>query len=402
MFPLARHQEFGIPPKEVLRRAEGLQHRLAQDEIDLAWIDHPTDRLYYAGTIQDGVLLVPAGGDPVFHVRLSRRRAQAESPLTVEPFPGRRGLLEAVRSRVGARGRLGLPLEVTPASTYRWLTESLEGIELVDIGAGIRAQRAVKSGWEQAQVRGAARQAHELFADVARHLREGVTELELSAALEHRVRLLGHAGTIRVRRPGADLGMLYAVAGDGGLYPTNFDGPVGAEGVYPYTAPGGGRKPIRAGETVMVDLVTAFNGYHADHTRTFALHGDLPARAREAHAACEAVLAQIEARMRPGVACGALFTEVSSWLEEHGAPPAFMGYGDNQVKFLGHGVGLELDEWPILAARFDRTLEAGMVVAVEPKAFLEGIGPVGVENTYIITDEGCESLGAFPTPILEV
>ena len=78
--------------------------------------------------------------------------------------------------------------------------------------------------------------------------------------------------------------------------------------------------------------------------------------------------------------------------EEIGEPEGFMGYAENRVRFFGHGVGLELDELPVLADRIEIDLVPGMVIAVEPKAFLEDVGPVGVENTYIVTENGYENL----------
>ena len=100
----------------------------------------------------------------------------------------------------------------------------------------------------------------------------------------------------------------------------------------------------------------------------------------------------IEGRLRPGAMCADVFREVAAFARDLGEPEGFMGFGENRVRFFGHGVGLELDELPILADKLDFELRAGMVLAVEPKAFLRGIGPVGVENTYAVREDGCERL----------
>ena len=142
----------------------------------------------------------------------------------------------------------------------------------------------------------------------------------------------------------------------------------------------------------MLDIVTSYNGYHADTTRTFFLGDDPPAKALAGHQFCRDVLGEIEKRLRPGAVCSEIYRQVLSIAEERGEPQGFMGFGENRVKFLGHGVGLELDEMPVLADRIDVTVEAGMILAVEPKAFLEGIGPVGLESTYVVTDSGSKSL----------
>ncbi len=142
----------------------------------------------------------------------------------------------------------------------------------------------------------------------------------------------------------------------------------------------------------MLDLVTTHNGYHADTTRTFFLGANPPDTARRAHEFCLEVERWIVERMRPGRVCSEVFLEVQSLVHARGEPQGFMGFDENRVRFFGHGVGLELDELPVIAKKIDLTIQPGMVVAVEPKAFLEGIGPVGIENTVVVAADGCERL----------
>jgi Xaa-Pro aminopeptidase len=397
MHPLERHAAHLVPAAEVHRRIRALQAHLQAEQIAVAWIDYLTDRYYFTGSIQEGTLLVPAEGEPEFFVRKSPTRAASETALTVSPFPGRKGLLAQLASRLRG-GRLGLALDVTPAPTYIWLRDQLAG-EPDDLSLAIRLQRAVKSEWELRQVRAAADQAITALTEIDRHLTAGITELELSASLEHRLRLLGHPGPLRIRRPGLELVMMITVAGDGGLYPTNFDGPDGAEGPYPSAAAGGGWRPIGRGETVMVDMVSAVNGYQADTARVYILGAAPPAPAQEAHRFCTDLLRKLEEGLRPGRVCAEIYEETLAWAEARGLPEGFMGFGENRVKFFGHGVGLDLDEFPILASRIDVELVPGMVVAMEPKAFLRGIGPVGAESTYVVTEAGCESLCPLPVEI---
>jgi Xaa-Pro dipeptidase len=393
MFPLARHQSHLVPPEEIGGRIAGLQDRLLARGLALAWIDHLTDRYYFTGSIQEGTLLVPAAGEAEFHVRKSVRRAQSESPLQVLPFAGRAALIARAQALLAPGGGLGIALDVMPAPSYLWLADKLSATaKLTDISLDIRMMKSVKSGWEVAQVREAAAQATIVLYEIPRLLRPGITELELSSMIEERLRRLGHPGTLRIRRPGLELGMLYAVSGDGGLYPTNFDGPDGAEGLYPGTASGSGWKTIDPGETVMIDMVSSFNGYQADTTRVFYMGRTPPDEVARAHGFCLDVLARLESQLRPGGVCARIYEETLAWGETAGLAPGFMGFEENRVKFFGHGVGLDLDEFPILAAKIDVEIKPGMIVAMEPKAFLKGLGPVGVENTYLVTADGCESL----------
>ncbi|MEE8411685.1 MAG: M24 family metallopeptidase, partial [Acidobacteriota bacterium] len=175
------------------------------------------------------------------------------------------------------------------------------------------------------------------------------------------------------------------------LYPTNFNGCVGGEGPYPASPSTGGWEELLPDTTVMFDIVTSYNGYQADTTRSFYLGESIPVDVAAAHDFCVDVLHEIEQRMKPGAVCSEIYREIRSLVEQRGEPEGFMGFRDNRVKFFGHGVGLDLDEMPVIADRIHVTLQPGMILAVEPKAFLPGHGPVGVENTYVITDDGCES-----------
>lgn len=399
--PAPRHLPFLVPPAELERRLALLRAAMEREGIALAWLEHLADRLYFAGSVQDGVLLVPPAGRPVFVVRVSAARAAAETPHEVRPFAGRKALLGAARElgmdRPGAR--LGLALDVTPAATERWLARELGLDETGDLSPAVRRIRMVKSDWEADRVRRAGAQAAAVIAELGARLAPGMAELEATAWAESRLRALGHAGSVRVRRGGADVALVSLVGGASALYPTAFDGCVGGEGPSPFAPPGAGWRRFAAGETVMADMVTHHAGYQADTARAWAL-GPPPGAAAAAHDFCRETLSRLEEAMKPGAVCADIYRDVKRWSEGRGEPEGFMGFGDNRVRFFGHGVGLELDEWPVLADRFEEPLAPGMVLAVEPKAFLPGIGPVGLENTYLITARGCESLCDAPGGLL--
>jgi len=401
VIPTERHRAYFVPPQEVARRIAAMQAALQANDLALAWIEHLTDRLYFGGSAQDGVLLVPADGLPVFWVRKSRDRAREEAAVEVRPYPGGKAMVEEART-IARAGRVGLTMDVTPAATWVRLQQAIAPGEIADLTAVVRTIRSVKSPWEIEQIRRASDQVTTLYGEIAEHIRPGSVELELTGKIEGRLRELGHAGTVRVRRPGSDISMAVVVSGISALYPTNFNGPVGAEGPYPNTPSGAGRKRLAEGETVMLDIVTSHNGYHADTTRTFFLGRTVPDEARRAHDFCREILRSIEERLRPGAVCSEIYREVYDLAQQRGEPEGFMGFGENRVRFLGHGVGLELDEMPVLAEKIDVSLEPGSVLAVEPKAFLRSVGPVGVENTYVVKDGGCEALCGTPDEIIVV
>jgi Xaa-Pro dipeptidase len=400
VFPAEEHRDFLVPAEEVARRIGAIQRRMQDLDVAHLWIDHLVDRLYLSGSSQNGVVLVPAEGQAKYFVRKSLQRATAESPLDVQPHPGRRELAATLRGATPDGSRIGLSMDVMPASTYLWLVESVTAREFVDISATLRRLRATKSPWEIDQIRTASDQITTLYGEIGAHICPGITELELTGTVEGRLRQLGHGGTVRLRRPGADISMGTVVSGRSGRYPTNFDGPVGAPGPTPASSGGAGWKRLAAGDTVMLDIVTSHNGYHADTTRTFFLGAQPPESTSAAHEFCREILSRIESRLRPGAVCSKIYRETAADAAKLGEPEGFMGFGENRVRFFGHGVGLELDELPVIADKIDLEIEAGMVVAVEPKAFGTESGPVGIEDIYVVTESGCKRLCPVPHDIL--
>jgi len=394
-----RHAPFRVPAREVTERLTSLRSALADRGIAAAWIEHLTDRVYFSGSAQDGVLLVPVRGEPLFLVRKSVTRAQSESSLNIEPYPGGRKTIEIVSDLLGG-GSLGIALDVTQANMYTRIASGIETIE--DISTIVREIRATKSPWEVEQIRGAAKQYNRLFDTALDWLKEPISGLELTARVEGRLRSLGHGGTIRLRRRTADIAVANVVSGDVARYPTNFNGCVGGEGPYPPSPATGGWEKLALGTTVMFDIVTSYNGYQADTTRSFFLGNSIPAKVAAAHDFCVDVLREIEQRMKPGAVCSEIYRQVAAIVKKRGEPEGFMGFGDNRVKFFGHGVGLDLDELPVIADRIDMQLAPGMILAVEPKAFLAGRGPVGIENTYVITADGCESFCPLDLALLPI
>ena len=128
--------------------------------------------------------------------------------------------------------------------------------------------------------------------------------------------------------------------------------------------------------------------------------GPLPRELQDAHAYILELNAWIEEQLRPGAIPGEIYTRI---LERVGRSPygsQFMGAGENQVKFVAHSVGLELDELPVIAPKYDTPFEANTVMAVEPKIFFPGVGGVGTENTYVIREGQPERLTACPQEII--
>jgi Xaa-Pro aminopeptidase len=344
---------------------------------------------YLTGTTQAGVLWFPREGEPVLAVRKSYERAKTESPLTnLVPF---RSYSEIPSLMPNPGKTLGFELDVVPVSTYEQVARQFKNATLVDASLVLRKARGVKTPYEVDCIRQAARQLDLAFLDIPTQLREGMEEIELGARIEFVMRNAGHQGLTRVRRFNMEMHYGAASFGDTAAYPHSFDGPVGVRGLYTAIPAMGGRKKLHRGEPVIVDIVGGFAGYIADGTRVYSL-GLLSQELRDAHAFVLELNAWIEEQLAPGAVPGEIYARIIERVGRSRYATQFMGAGENQVKFVAHSVGLELDELPVIAPKYDVPFEANTVMAVEPKIFFPGIGGVGTENTYVIRDGAPERL----------
>jgi len=229
-------------------------------------------------------------------------------------------------------------------------------------------------------------------------LKPGLSELEVSAALEYRLRLLGHQGLVRVRNWDLEVYYGHVLSGVSGLLAAYTDTPSGGPGFSAAFPQGASLKKLALNEPISIDLAACVNGYVVDMTRMYAL-GSLPARAWEVWEAVEELYQIYTLEARPGISPGEIYHLLWDAVRTRGLADFFMGLNDDRVSFLAHGVGLELDEYPFITSRFPYPLEADMVLAFEPKFFLPAIGMIGQEDTGRITPAGVEWLTQSPREI---
>jgi len=393
-----------LPIAEARARTATLQETLAARGISLALIRQVADLFYYTGTVADGFLAVPAEGEPKFLVRRPQDRLAAEDLPWKLAFYQDFGELPPLLDALGlpCKNALGLELDVIPATLYLRFTKDLfPETPIRDISPLIRRQRMVKSVYEIEQIRRAAAILDEAFAVIPELLQPGLTELELSAALEYRLRLLGHQGLIRLRNFSLEMFFGHVLSGHAGLELAYIDTPSGGLGFSPAFPQGPSLKKLAPGEPISIDMGSCVNGYVADMTRLCAL-GDLPPEAWQVYDLTLKLFHLFETEVRPGVMPGDLHQRLWELVTRAGYGEYFMGQGQDRVSFLGHGVGLELDEFPFITARFPFPLEADMVLAFEPKFFLPEVGMVGLEDTGRITSTGVEWLTRTPREVMVV
>ena len=382
------------PATELEHRCKRLQQLMDVAALDAVIIVQNADLFYFTGSIQSGCLYVPATGQPIYMVRKDALRARMESGLKeVVPFAS----MKDIPGIVGQYGyqqpkRIGMELDVVPVSLFERYRKVYPQAEFTDATHSIRQVRMIKSHYEIHLMKDAADQTDRVFRRAAEVIRVGATDLEIAAELEYTARKDGHQGLIRMRGFNSELFYAQIFSGADGAVPSYLDAPLGGLGLNPSFGQGAGLKRIEANEPILVDFGGCSDGYLVDQTRVFAI-GGISEHLQRGYDDMVRVQQCMSECALPGATWGDVYDECLALAEDMGYADSFMGAKGAQVSFIGHGIGVELDEYPFIARGFnDRKLEVGMTFAFEPKLVFPGVGAVGVENTFYISNEGLKQL----------
>ncbi|WP_374018115.1 Xaa-Pro peptidase family protein [Paenibacillus thiaminolyticus] len=343
----------GVLKRESEGRIARLQAAMQERTIDGCLITQNVGLYYFTGSMQTGYLFVPKQGEPVYFVKRSLERARHEAEVAVEPLGSFRSFGTLLQERFPAAFASGRPViateyDVLPVQVFERLRSVMPETAWTDGSAMLRGLRMVKSPWEIDRIRTAARAAHHALEQAAAYVRPGMMELELIAHIEHVFRMQGHVGFIRMRGYNQEIITGMVASGEAGAEPTYFDGPAGGRGLTPASPQGSSRKVIAQNEPILVDIGCCIDGYVIDQTRTLVI-GKLDEDLERAYESSEAILQAAEANLKPGTVCETLYSDALKLAEQYGLSDHFMGFGSDQVSFLGHGIGMEMDEWPVLA-----------------------------------------------------
>jgi Xaa-Pro dipeptidase len=386
-----------VPSSEIENRLRSLQDLMNQDGLDGILISQNVDLFYFSGTMQPGYLYVPNEEEPVFLAKKNLERAMEESPLpNIIPIASPKEIPSILGERDLALPQiLGLEMDVLPANSYLQLSTIFNEARIQDASIVIRKCRLYKSPWEIKNLSRAAHMMTQMVLEVPKILRPGITEIELAGRLEAFLRKEGHQGYIRTRGYNQEVFYGHVLSGPEGAMASYIDSPSGGTGIGPAFGQGAGLKPIRSGEPISIDYVGCYNGYFVDQTRMFSL-GEPPLAVKEAYLAVIRIQESLKLKAQPGITCEQVYYWAREEANQSGYKNRFMGTGPAQVPYIGHGVGLELDELPIFGKKYNWPLEAGMVFALEPKIILPEYGLVGIENTYLMTEAGLKPITTAP------
>jgi Xaa-Pro aminopeptidase len=391
-----------VPSTELSGRIRRLQRRLREaDDAEAVIVLQDIDLFYFSGTAQDAWMVIPTDGPPVLLVRRDLARARQESALErIVPFSSGREIPTLLAEHgLGRLRRVGLEFDVLPVELYARIGRIFPTMQLVDASPLIRQVRMVKSPYEVERIRSAACIADQMARRMREVLRPGIRELELAAEIEAEARRRGHQGLVRARRFNQAFHYGHLLSGENGAVPSAQESATGGTGLSPAFGNSAGSRRIQAHEPVVLDYVGVHQGYHADQTRLFTI-GALPPDMAQALQVCVEILEDALIHLRPGIRAGEVYDRAVALADRRGYADRFMNTGAAQVSFVGHGVGLELDEIPVLARQSDLVLEPGMTLAIEPKIVFPGRGVVGIEDTVLVTTGPPECLTFTPRELV--
>ena len=383
-----------LPEDEYALRMSRLRDALCGSDADALLVSDNANIYYLTGRVFAGYIYIPAAAPEIFFVR---RPVGLEGDGTVyirKP--------EQIAQSIGLNQpqTLALELDVTSWSDVSRISAVFSGTEIVNATPLLRKLRSVKTAFEIEKMKTSGLKQMRVYRLIPRLYRAGMTDLELQVEIERASRLEGCLGQFRISGDSMELYMGNILTGDNADTPTPYDFAMGGGGLDPSLPVGCNGSLIKPGDTVMVDVNGNFTGYMTDMTRTFAAT-DTDSLAAKAHTCSIEICKAIAAAGTPGTEAKTLYAIAEKKAEEAGLDKYFMGHRQ-KAGFVGHGVGIEINEMPVIAPRSRDILAENNTIALEPKFVIPGVGAVGIENTYVVTASGMECITNAPEQIISL
>lgn len=354
--------------------------------------------LYYTtGRIYSGYFYLPAEGAPWFFVKRPNGLTGDQVEYIRKP--------EQMAELFAAHGlkmpeKLLLEADELTYNDYMRLQAIFNPKETANATALMRNLRQIKTPHEIEMFRISAERHAKTYAEIPECFRPGMTDLEFQYEIERRMRKNGSIGIFRAFGANMDIFMGSILAGDNAESPSPFDFALGGGGMDASCPLGANGTVLKDGTAIMVDMAGNYTAYMTDMTRVFSV-GHLTDLAYKAHQTALLIQSEIENIARPGTPCAELYNIAAKITENEGLGAYFMGTLQ-QAKFVGHGIGIQINELPVLTPRSKELLEPNMVFALEPKYVIPGVGAVGIENSFLVTETGLEKITQFKENIIQL
>lgn len=391
-----------IPQAELEARRARLRAVLAEryPDLDGLMVFSRTNIYYLTGTFAIGLLWFPLEGEPVLAVRKGAERAALEAPTTAcVTYKSYRQIPDLMREAGSPiTRRFGVEEGGLSWTLGNSFSRYFRDYEFVPADAALDRARSVKTAWELAKVRAAGERHYECMAKIfPQRLRYGMSGFEAARILWNIFAEHGNTAGTRMSELGQEVVLGHLSVDENVAYPSYYNGPLGVKGVHPSAAYMGYAGELwKQGSLLAVDVGFVYEGYNSDKTLIYfaGKKSRIPDWARRAQDCCLEIQRRVAEGLRPGGVPSELYRRSLDVAAKAGYSEGYMGYAGNRVPFMGHSLGLQVDEWPVLAEKFDEPLEEDMVIALEPKITVPGKGMVGVENTFVVKAGGGAAVSA--------
>lgn len=377
---------------EIKVRVHFLKDLLKRHNLEIAFIFSPVNLFYFTGTLARGFLLLTKEEVKLF-VNRPFNRAKKESLVSCEYITSLKKIPEILREYLPKRSNLAIGIETEGLRIveYKKIEALLESYILKPIDELIWEIRTVKSPYEINCIIKAGKILDQALRRAYKQFKPGLREIELSSFIEGELRKLGHPGITRSVNE-FELGYGYLISGKEGINGTPYFTGEGGKGVSGF--PGGASfKKVNPNEPILIDFGGYYQGYYIDQTRMVSFK-KLPL-AEDIFYVSLKILEDLEKNLKPGIPAEEAYHRAYEVASLYGIERYFMNY-DGELKFIGHGVGLHIDEPPVLGINKKTILKENMVIALEPKFHVSEIGVIGIEETYLVTKEGLKTLNSTP------
>jgi hypothetical protein len=383
-----------LPENEQQLRFNRVRTLMKEANLPAILISDNANTYYLTGRVFSGYIYLPLEGMPVYFIH---RPVQLTGDGVVYIHKP-----ELIAESLGLNmpQKLGLELDLLPYTAAIRLEKIFAGSEIVNASPLLRAARSVKTEYELERIKLSGIKQMSVYAHIPKLYRDGMTDLELQIEIERRSRLEGCLGQFRISGDSMELFMGSVLTGENADTPCPYDFAMGGGGLDPSIPVGADETVIRNGYTVMVDVNGNYTGYMTDMTRTYYLE-DVSDEAKRAHQCSIDICKALEKIGVPGTPAKQLYETAQAIVRERNLEKFFMGHKQH-APFIGHGIGIEINELPIIAPRSRDILAAGNVIALEPKFVIPKVGAVGIENSYVVTDNGLINLTPAPEQLMSL
>lgn len=388
---------------ENIKRIKTLQEMIKSNDLSGVLLFYSRDVFYYTGTSQPSYFFVSPQHYCLF-VRAGSDFALREAQIGKENIKEERHLeniFKEILPMIGRGRKIGTELDVLPVNRFLELRKIFKGFKIVDISPLILNQRKKKDAFEIKAIKKACTTIHKGHERVLSVLKEGMTELELAAAVEDAHRLAGHEGIFFIRQPDFFMGRGPLASGPNLYQTSGMVYSITGIGLSASVPLGPSRRKIRRGDLIVVDIPVLVEGYHADETRTYVL-GEAKDGSKKLFQSLKEIANYLINHITPGMKCSEIYKMAVKKAEELHVDKPFLNFGNGRKsKIIGHGVGLEINEPPILSDYDHSIISDGFVLALDMHMMDEKLGVVKLEDMILIGEKN-KLLTKTPRELFEI